>query len=230
MLTTSHDSQIKSMITKTLSVLEGVQLQLYGRRIWSLRLYIGFMRLKNMPVKDSFPLPRIDESLEALGVSKWLSTLDMVSGDWQTEVDESDKQKTVFSLHRLLLKFNVMSFGLCKGTFERLMHTIWDGLGWDICLIYIDDIIVCSTPLEQYLERIDAVFNRLYNARLLWEAVNAMCSNKRVLYMGLVMTENGVDTDQQKVNRIWLWTTHIMWVTYAISWIYALTTRDSWKG
>lgn len=81
-----------------------------------------------MPVKDSFPLPRIDESLEALGVSKWLSTLDMVSGDWQTEVDESDKQKTVFSLHRLLLKFNVMSFGLCKGTFERLMHTIWDDL------------------------------------------------------------------------------------------------------
>lgn len=61
------------------------------------------MRLNNLPVKDSFPLPKIDESLEALGVSTLLSILDMVSGDWQTEVDESDKQKTVFSLHRLLL-------------------------------------------------------------------------------------------------------------------------------
>lgn len=93
------------------------------------------MRLNNLPEKDSFPLPRIDESLEALGVSKWLSTLDMVSGDWQTEVDESDKQKTVFSLHRLLIKFNVMPFGLCNvtRTLEQLMHTICDGLRWDIC-------------------------------------------------------------------------------------------------
>lgn len=46
----------------------------------SLRFYIDFRRLHNVPVKDTYLLPRIDEPLDALGGSKWLSTSDMIFG------------------------------------------------------------------------------------------------------------------------------------------------------
>lgn len=76
---------------------------------------------------------------------------------WQTEVNESDLQKTAFTSHRLHFEFNFMPFGLCNvaGTFERLMQIVFTGLRWGICLIYIDDIIVCSSTFEKHLERID---------------------------------------------------------------------------
>lgn len=76
-----------------------------------------------MTVKDAYPLPRIDESIDALGGSRWFSTLDMMSGYWQIEVDESDKQKTAFTAHKGLFEFYAIPFGLCNAaeTFERLM-------------------------------------------------------------------------------------------------------------
>lgn len=162
-----------------------------------------------MTVKDAYPLPRIDESLDALGGSRWFSTLDMMSGYWQIEVDESDKQKTAFTSHKGLFEFNVMPFGLCNaaGTFERLMQTVCAGLRWDICLIYLDDIIVFSSTFEQHLERLESVFNRLQNAGLRLRSKKCSLFKHRVSYLGHVITENGVETDPQKVKCIRLWPT-----------------------
>lgn len=162
-----------------------------------------------MTVKDAYPLPRIDESLDALGGSRWFSTLDMMSGYWQIEVDESDKQKTAFTSHKGLFEFNVMPFGLCNaaGTFERLMQTVCAGLRWDICLIYLDDIIVFSSTFEQHLERLESVFNRLQNAGLRLRSKKCSLFKHRVSYLGHVITENGVETDPQKVKCIRSWPT-----------------------
>jgi hypothetical protein len=42
-----------------------------------------------------------------------------------------------------------MPFGLkgAPATFERLMETVLAGLQWDICLIYLDDVIVDRNSL-----------------------------------------------------------------------------------
>ena len=75
--------------------------------------------------KDSYPLPRIDESIETLSGAKRFSTLDLRSGYWQVELDPQDKEKTAFSLGSGLWQFTVMPFGLANApaTFERLIGT-----------------------------------------------------------------------------------------------------------
>ena len=75
-------------------------------------------------MKDSYPLPHIGDSLDALSGSCWFSTLDLASGYWQLEVREEDRPKTAFTMGSGLYQFTVMPFGLCNvpATFERLME------------------------------------------------------------------------------------------------------------
>ena len=108
------------------------------------RFCIDYRGLNDVTVKDAYPLPRIDESLDQLAGSKWFSCLDLSAGNWQVEVDPENKQKTALVTRRGLFEFSAMPFGLCNApaTFERLMETVLMGLHWQICLIYIDDITV----------------------------------------------------------------------------------------
>ena len=57
----------------------------------SLRLCIDYRKLNSCSTRDAFPLPRIEEALEALGQAKFFSTLGLTSGYWQVEVAEHDK-------------------------------------------------------------------------------------------------------------------------------------------
>ena len=80
----------------------------------SLRFCVDYRKLNNVTLKDSYPLPRIDDTLDALGGSQWFSTLDLKSWYWQVELDRKDKEKTAFSVGGGLWQFRVMPFGLCN--------------------------------------------------------------------------------------------------------------------
>ncbi|PIK46893.1 putative transposon Ty3-I Gag-Pol polyprotein [Apostichopus japonicus] len=62
----------------------------------SLRLCVDYRRLNSITIKDSFPLPRIDETLEALGGSKYFSSLDLSHGYFQVAVHTESVEKTAF--------------------------------------------------------------------------------------------------------------------------------------
>ena len=81
-------------------------------------------------------------------------TLDLRSGYWQVKVDSADCEKTAFTKQRGLFQFCVMPFGLCNAssTFQRLMELILTGLNWEICLAYIDDIVVLCRSWEEHLQ------------------------------------------------------------------------------
>ena len=92
----------------------------------SARFCIDYRKLNEVTRKDAYPLPRIDETLDALEGSDYFCTLDLYSGYWQVEMDDRDKEKTAFVTRRGLYQFNVMPFGLCNApaTFERLMDLV----------------------------------------------------------------------------------------------------------
>ncbi|CAC5411093.1 unnamed protein product [Mytilus coruscus] len=62
----------------------------------SIRVCCDFRRVNLDSVKDSYPLPRIDDSLDALRGNAWFSTLDLVSGYYQVAMDPQDAPKTAF--------------------------------------------------------------------------------------------------------------------------------------
>lgn len=116
----------------------------------STRFCIDYRKLNTVTKKDAYPLPRIDQTLDALANANLFSSIDLISGYWQIELDPSDKENSAFTTSCGLYEFNVMPFGLCgaPNTFQRLMETVIAGLQWEICFVYLDDVIILVTHLR----------------------------------------------------------------------------------
>ena len=78
---------------------------------------MDYRKLNEVTHKDAYHLPWIDDTLDTLAGSHRFSTIDLVSGYWQVEVDVEDRPKTAFCTTKGLLQFRVMPFGLCNAFF-----------------------------------------------------------------------------------------------------------------
>lgn len=61
------------------------------------RFCVDYRKLNSVTITDAHPLPRIDDSLDALSGSQYFSTMDMSSDYWQVELDPNDRKKTAFT-------------------------------------------------------------------------------------------------------------------------------------
>ena len=104
---------------------------------------MDYRKLNSVTEKDTYPLPRVDATLDSLAGSKLFTILNLASGYWQVEVLEEDIPKTAFPTPYGLFEFNVMPFGLTNApaTFQPLMQLVLAGLSHEQCLTYIDDVI-----------------------------------------------------------------------------------------
>ena len=73
-----------------------------------------YRRLNDCTVKDTFPLPRIDDIIDSLQGQKYFSSLDLTSGYWQVEMDKDSAEKTAFGVPIGHFELKAIPFGLCN--------------------------------------------------------------------------------------------------------------------
>ena len=115
-------------------------------------------------VRDSFPLPRIDEALQAVHNSNWFTSFDLTQGYLQLAMEEDDIQKTAFRARSSgLYEFTHMPFGLSNAgsSFCHLMEQCLGDQQFVTLLLYLDDICIFAPSIEEMLDQIELVFNRL---------------------------------------------------------------------
>ena len=173
------------------------------------RFCVDYRRLNSHTRKDSYPLPRIDSTLEALSGSTCFSTLDLQSGYWQVDMHPDDKEKTAFSTGCGLWNFRTMPFGLCNApaTFERLMDLVLKGLPWTTCLVYLDDILSHGKSFTESVQSLREVFLRLRHAGLKLSPSKCELFRPEVTYLGHVISREGIATDPTKTAVIRDWPT-----------------------
>lgn len=152
-------------------------------------------------------MPHIDESLDALNGAHWFSTMDLASGYNQVLMAECDRSKTAFCTPFGVFEWNRMPFELCNvpSTFQKLMQRIFGDQQCQSLLLYLDDIVVFFSTIEQHLERLGVVLGRLQHEGLKVKFKKCAFFQREVSYLGHVISDQGVSTDPSKVDAVSRW-------------------------
>ena len=174
-----------------------------------MRMCVDYRRINMKCVRDAFPLPRIEESFDALAGAKYFSTLDLLSGYHQIAIDPSDRHKTAFVTQGGHYEFNRLPFGLSNApaTFQRLMQATMSEYMLDFVLIYLDDILVFSKTFEEHLDQLDKVLTKLGQAGLTLKTSKCHFLRKEVTYLGHTISANGVACESDKTSAVSNWPT-----------------------
>ena len=173
----------------------------------SLRFCVDYRQLNSITIKDSYPLPLIDNCLDALAGSSWFSTLDLRSGYYNVPIAEQDRDKSAFVTRSGCYRFTIMPFGLtcAPSVFQRLMDVVLCGLSYKAYLVYLDDIIVYGRTFDEQLERLAEVFDRLRTANLKLKPSKCHVCMRKVEFLGHVVSEGQLAMQSNKVDDIRRW-------------------------
>lgn len=173
-----------------------------GNKKW--RIVTDFRKLNQNTISDKYPIPNINELLDKLDNCRYFSTLDLASGFHQIEMEDSDISKTAFNVENGHYEFLRMPFGLknAPSTFQRVMDNILRGLNNEICLVYLDDIIIFSANLQEHMIRLRTVFDRLKDANFKIQLDKCEFLKKEVAFLGHIITPDGKKPNPDKIKAI----------------------------
>ena len=133
------------------------------------RVCIDYRKLNDGTIKDAFPIPKIDQSFDALKEAKVFLSMDLAGGYWQIPVAPEHCHKTAFvTPDGGLYEYVRMPFGLSNapGTFQRLMKEVFRDYLYKFILIFRDDVRAYSTNKDDHLEHLRTIFQTLRTLNL----------------------------------------------------------------
>lgn len=130
----------------------------------SLHFCVDYSKLHPVTVFDNYPMLRTDESVDWLGSTLILSTLDDNWSYWQLYIDEADRDKTAFTLGHAMYRLAKVRFRICNapGTFQQDMYVILSLVQWQFVLEYFDDIVIISRNADENILRVHPVLSLLH--------------------------------------------------------------------
>ncbi len=160
---------------------------------------MDYRKLNDVTHKDAYPLPRIDDILDALRGAKYFCSIDLTIGYWQIKVAEKDLEKMAFGSHLGLYEFLCMPFGLtgAPATFSRLMDKVLDGLIDKRCLVYLGDVIIYGKTFEETLANLKLVMARLREHNLLDNDRKCELFEMSIAFLGHIVSEEGIATGRE---------------------------------
>lgn len=175
------------------------------RKDGSYRFCIDFRKINAISERDAYPIPQINSTLDKLRNSKFFSKIDLRNGYWNIPLAEESRPITAFVVPgRGLFQFKVMPFGLhsATATFQRIIEKV---LGPELgvyAFVYLDDVIVLGKTVEDHLENVRRILERLRDANLRVNPEKSEFFKRKIHYLGHMVDENGIHTDPEKVKSI----------------------------
>ncbi len=139
--------------------------------------------------------------------AKFFNRIDLRSGYYQIRIVEGDEEKTACYTRYGSYKFLVMPFTLINAsvTFCTFMNDIFRKWFDDFVVIYIDDILVYNNSMEEHVEHLRKVFQRLRENKLYAKFEKCKFGVTEMNFLGHRITQEGLKMDDHKVKAILDW-------------------------
>ena len=168
----------------------------------TLRLCVEYRKLNGKTQVDRHPIPRIQETLDNLGGNSWFSVLDQGKAYHQGFVKPESQPLTAFITPWGLYEWIRIPFSLTNApaSFQRFMETCLSGLRDEICVPYLDDIIVFSPSFNDHIEHLRKVHKRLKEHGVKLKPKIVQCLREK--FLGRVVSEKGNNLDPSTIAPI----------------------------
>lgn len=177
------------------------QLTLVPKKDGSKRMCIDFRVLNTMTQAVTWPLPHLQDLLHYLRGNQFFGVLDLSCGYWQMPVAHDSRRYTTFISERGTYQFNRVPFGLknAPSLFQKALATeVLDGLIYNICLIYIDDLVIFGRSKEEFVKNLEIVLERLASKRIRVKARKSIFGVKEISYLGHLVSGTEIKISDER--------------------------------
>lgn len=159
------------------------------------RLCIDYRPLNRFTKRDVYPLPSIDLCIEYAKEAKYYTSLDLNESFHQISLDEASKEKTAFvTPSGNFYEYNCLPFGLANSpsSFCRALDTILSGLKPDICVTYVDDLLIFARNFEDHIRKLKTVLTRLDQNEVTIGLQKCLFAFEKLVWGGRELLSDGI--------------------------------------
>ncbi|XP_062521094.1 uncharacterized protein K02A2.6-like [Corticium candelabrum] len=147
---------------------------------------------------EKYPLPKINDIFASLAGGQLFTKLDLSQAYQQVALDETSQNYVVINTHLGLFKYKRLPFGVASdpAIFQRVMDILLQDI--PMTVVYLDDILVTGRCLEEHLQNLEMVLQRLANSGLRLKLAKCAVLQKEISYLGHTINSQGLAPDKKK--------------------------------
>ena len=172
-----------------------------------MRLCCDYRAVNQVIKHDSYPLPRMEDMLEATQGSTVFTVLDQRAAYWAVPVEEGSREVTAFTTEFGLHQWTRQPFGLktSPATFQRIMEDLLKGMSWKQVMIYLDDVILFSKSTDQHLRDLEELLQKFRDGGLMLNPAKCQVAVTEVDFLGHHLSTKGIRPAEEKVEALRRW-------------------------
>ncbi len=183
----------------------------YSAPIWPVlkpngkwRPTINYRKLNQQVPLSRWPMTQLDQEIPKIKGSTILSTLDVASGFWTIPVHPDDQHKLAFTFGNRQYTFTRCPFGYANSPaeFNIFLNKACPNARARGNLVYVDDVLMKSSSVEDHLKEINHVLNQLTTAGAKIALHKGQWCKTKVNYVGLLVGRNGIEPQSNRTQAI----------------------------
>ena len=168
----------------------------------AVRVCVDLKGLNENVLRETHPIPGVDDTLAQLTGAMVFSKVDANSGFWQIPLSEDSQLRTTFITPHGRYCANKLPFGISSAPelFQSRMNRILEGLEGNLC--HMDDVLIYGADQAEHDSRLRTVLERLQTAGVTLNAQKCVFNKRKIRFLGHIIDGNGIHPDPQKVSAV----------------------------